>query len=327
MLPGLVISLICLAAIFYLVDPHKLLAALQQANFRLVLLSYLISLLWLLIRGIIWRTLLQEKATLRQTFLTFNEGNLLNNLLPFRLGEVGRAFLLARKANLGFWQVFSTVLIERALDVALAAGLLLSTLPFVVGADWAQTAAVAAGGIVLTGLGVLYFLAHRSDWAMQQFERLAGRFSFTSRLQQSIGTQLRLFLSGLEVLTDLRRFLAAVSWSVLNWCIAIGQYYILMRAFFPESQFLWAAFSLGVIALGISVPSSPGNLGPYELALVTALSLFGLDQSASAAMAFTAHFGNYLVTGLIGAYALAQDGETLANIYRQIQHIPDQTAQ
>lgn len=327
MLPGLVISLICLAAIFYLVDMRKLLDALQQADYRLVLFSYLISLVWLLIRGVIWRTLLQEQATLRQTFLTFNEGNLLNNLLPFRLGEIGRAFLLARKAELGFWQVFSTVLIERALDVALAAGLLLATLPFVVGADWALTAAIAAGGIVLAGLSVLYFFAQRPDWVMQKFESLVGRFSFTARWQQPIGAQLRLFLSGLAVLTDLRRFLAAVSWSVLNWCIAIGQYYLLMHAFFPRSQFLWAAFSLGVMALGISVPSSPGNLGPYELALVTALALFGLDRSSSAALAFTAHFGNYLITGLIGAYALAQDGETLANIYRQVQHIPDQTTQ
>ncbi len=318
-LPGLIISAICLAAIFYLVDLDKFVDALRKADYRLVLLSYLISLLWLAVRGLIWRTLLQEKATLRQTFLTFNEGNLINNLLPFRLGEVARAFLLARKAGLGFWQVFSTVLIERALDVAMGAGLLLSTLPFVVGADWAQTAAFAAGGIVISGLVVLYLLARNPGWVVGQFERLAKRWP---ALQSALGEQLKLFLSGLAVLTDLRRFLLAVSWSVLDWGIAIFQYYILLLAFFPNGQFLWAAFSLGVIAMGLSVPSSPGNLGPFELALVWALARFGLDESQAAALAFTAHFGNYLITGLIGAYALSRDGETLTSLYRQVRRMP-----
>ena len=56
----------------------------------------------------------------KPVIIAYRNGN------PVRLGEVGRAFLLSRKANLGFLQVFSTVLIERAMDVALAAGVLLT---------------------------------------------------------------------------------------------------------------------------------------------------------------------------------------------------------
>ena len=59
-------------------------------------------------------------------------------LLPFRLGEIGRALILSFKASLRFMFVFSTILIERAIDVAISAGLILVTLPFVVGASWAR---------------------------------------------------------------------------------------------------------------------------------------------------------------------------------------------
>ncbi|MEN6299709.1 MAG: lysylphosphatidylglycerol synthase transmembrane domain-containing protein, partial [Anaerolineaceae bacterium] len=100
MLPGLVISLICLVIVFYMVDIRKLINALRLANYSLVGLSLAATLLWLSVRGIVWRIILQEKASFRQVFLTLNEGYLLNNLLPFRLGELGRAFLLGRKANL-----------------------------------------------------------------------------------------------------------------------------------------------------------------------------------------------------------------------------------
>ena len=128
-LPGLIVSAISLAVVFYIADIRLLVEALRLAG--------LLAVVWLGVRAIVWRTLLQEKATYKQVFSTVNEGYLLNNILPFRLGEVSRAFLLSGKAALSFWEVFSTILIERALDVAMAAGLLLSTLSFVVGASWA----------------------------------------------------------------------------------------------------------------------------------------------------------------------------------------------
>lgn len=293
--------------------------ALRLADYRLIAAGVALSLLWLAIRGVAWRTLLQEKATFRQVFITVNEGYLLNNILPLRLGEVGRAFLLGRKAGLGFWHVFSSILIERALDMALAAGLLLSTLPFVVGADWALQAAVAAGSMVTAGLIILYFLARNHRWTIQQFEKLGARSPFLHKLG---GKRLDAFLSGLAVLTEGSLFFKAVIWMVFDWGIAIIQYYVLLLAFFPQGEFLWAAFSLGVVALGIAAPSSPGAVGVMELSLVGALTLFNLDPSVSLAFALTAHLINYLLTGVLGAYGLAQDGESLSSLYRSVRRIP-----
>ena len=136
---------LALVAIFYLVDLRRLMDAVRLADYRFIILLLAITLVWLVVRSIVWRTLLQERAPLGMVFLTLNEGYLLNNVLPLRLGEVGRAFLFSRKAQLGFLQVFSTVLIERIMDVALAAGVLLVTLPFVVGGGFAWQAAAFAG--------------------------------------------------------------------------------------------------------------------------------------------------------------------------------------
>ena len=122
-LPGLLVSLIALAVVFYFADLDLVLDALRLADYRLVFIIVLLTTVWLAIRGVVWRTLLCEEATFSQVFLTVNEGYLINNILPLRLGEVARAFLLSRKAGLGFWRVFSTILIERALDLMMAAGL------------------------------------------------------------------------------------------------------------------------------------------------------------------------------------------------------------
>ncbi len=311
------ISLASLIAIYVIIDLERFIQALRMADYRFVALVFGFTVCWLLVRGVVWRTLLQEKATFPQTFWAVNQGYLLNNLLPFRLGEVGRSFLLSRKAGLGFFHVLSTVVIERSLDVAFAAGILLAALPSVIGAAWARQAAFAAGGLVLAFLFSLYLLAHFREAAVKAYIKLSGRWQFFGRFS----SQLSAFLNGLAVLDDPRQFLKAIFWMAVDWGVAILMFYALMLAFFPDAQLVWGLFTLGVMAIGIAVPSSPGAVGVQELAVVGALAAFKLDASVALAAAITAHLSNYLITGLLGAYALMRDGETLADVYKSVRHI------
>jgi glycosyltransferase 2 family protein len=275
-----------------------------------------------MVRGLAWRTLLQEKASYGAVFFTLNEGYLLNNILPFRLGEVGRAFLMGRKSRLGFWQVFSSILIERSLDLALAAGLLLITIPFVVGAEWALQGAVISGLIVIAGLSVLFTLSKRRQWTEARYSALSKRWPLVHKIG---GERLPAFLRGLAVLTEGGFFLKALAWMVLDWVIAVFQYYLILLAFFPNAPLLWAAFALGVAAIGIAAPSSPGAIGVMEAAIVGALSLFNLDPSVALAFALTTHVIQYLLTGVLGAYGLSRDGETLRGLYQSARGMLNKT--
>lgn len=316
---GVTISLVALVAIFSLVDVARFLQALQQANYRYLPLFFAFSLLWLGVRGLLWRTLLQEQAAYRTVFLTLNQGYLLNNLLPFRLGEVGRAFLLARKAQLGFFQVFSTVIIERALDVVFAAGLLMSTLPFVVGVSAAEGVALSLGALMIVGLFVLHLLGRHQSWTRQQLAWLRERVPVLSRLLTE--PRVEAFFAGLAALVEGRRLLKTLLLMTLAWAIAVAQFYILLQAFYPQARWLWASFTVSVMALGIALPSSPGAVGVLEMAIMGALAIFSLDASTALAVALTAHLANYLVTGFFGSLALVQDGLTLGGLFRQVRHL------
>jgi hypothetical protein len=302
--------------VFYFADMQRLVQALRMANYTLVLVGVLVSLSWLFVRAVVWRTLLQDKASYKAVFFTLNETYLINNLLPLRLGEIAGAFLLSRKSSLAFWEVISSILIERAMDLALAVGLVLVTLPFIVGGSWAQEAAIGAGVLVLLVFIVLYLLARFRDRVLALFLRIAQRWPLLLRLG---GNALPAFFNGLAVLTDGRLFLRASAWMLLNWGIAILQYYLIMAAYFPNPSLLWAVFSLGVSALGVAAPSSPGAVGVMELSIVAALSVLGLDASAALAFALTLHAIQYLTTGVIGGYALFRDGESLAGMYSRLR--------
>jgi uncharacterized protein (TIRG00374 family) len=275
-----------------------------------------VSLAWLLVRGLVWRTLLQDKASYRDVFLTLSEGYLLNNVLPFRLGELGRAFLLGRKTGLGFMGVLPSIMVERIVDFTFAAAILAGSVPFVVGVAGAGRFAILIGGLMILGLVVLYLLARNRDWALGTFDRLTGRWP---RLQKLGSSFLAPLFSGLTILTDTWLFLRALLWMALDWGISVGQFYLTLRAFFPHPQPVWALFGLGVVAFGNAIPSLPGAIGIFEAALVGALTLVSGDQGTSLAFALISHFYNYIVTGIIGAYALSTEGETLMGVYRQLR--------
>jgi len=317
-LPGLVISLVALAVVFSLLDLHKFMQALQQADFRFLLVGTLVLLLWLFVRGFVWETLLQNKASYRDSFFTINEGYLLNNILPFRLGEIGRAFLMGRKAGLDFWQVIPSILIERALDLAIAAGLFLSTLPFVIGVAWARQAAIVTGVVVLAGLLTIYIMARNRQRVLSWIDRVGQRRPAVKKLT---GRRAVAFFDGLVILTDGKLFLRALGWEGINWLVGILQYYLFLHAFFPHPNLLWALFALGIGALGIAAPSSPGAIGVFEAVLVGALVVFGLDASPATAFALSMHIISYIFTGLIGGYALYKDGESLSSLFTRLDRM------
>jgi uncharacterized protein (TIRG00374 family) len=322
-LPGALISLAIIGAILHFVDLQRFVNAIRSANYWLLLAVLIIAFIWLAVRGMVWLTILRGQASYRDVFLTLCEGYLLNNILPFRMGEIGRAFLLGRKSKLGFMEILPTIVIERILDLAFAAAILLSAFPFVVGAAGAGKIAMLIGGLVVIGLFVLYLLARNQKWMLNLFQRLSTRWP---KFQKRGETFLVSLFTGLSILTDGWLFVRVLLWMMLNWAISILQFYLLVLAFFPQATIIWSLFGLGAVAFGNAIPSLPGAVGTFEGALGGALMLLGGNESTALAAALTAHLINYFSTGIIGLYALSSEGETLMGIYRQIQKKKEEEA-
>ncbi|MDW8227975.1 MAG: lysylphosphatidylglycerol synthase transmembrane domain-containing protein [Anaerolineales bacterium] len=170
-LPGLLISLAFIVLFLTFIDVDELVAALRKADIRFLLAGSAVSVGWLLARGLVWQTLLRRRTSFRTAFLTICEGYLLNNFFPFRLGEVGRAFLISRKSPVKFMEAFSTILIERVLDLTYSAGILLLGVTFFVQATGANRVGWLVSGVMLLGLLGLYLLARHQTWALERFRQ------------------------------------------------------------------------------------------------------------------------------------------------------------
>jgi uncharacterized protein (TIRG00374 family) len=316
-LPGAIISILLIAAILYFVDFRAMWEAIRTADYRLLASATVLSFVWMIVRAKVWQTLLRDKPAYRDVLFTAGEGYLLNNFLPFRLGELGRAFLLSRKSGIQFGEVLPTIVIERVIDLAFSAALLLASLPFVIRAQGSERIGYIVGVVVLIGLVVMYFLARNNQWALDLFHRLSARWPV---LQKFGGRFLESFFEGLGVLTNGWLFARFLFWMTLDWVIALIAYYLMTLAFFPQAQWVWGFFILGAAAFGGAIPSLPGAVGTFDGAIAGALTLLTGDQSTALAVALTARLYNYLNSGVIGGIGLAREGQTLSGIYQQLMN-------
>jgi uncharacterized protein (TIRG00374 family) len=267
-------------------------------------------------RALTWRTLLQNQAPLGRVFLTLNEGYLLNNLFPFRLGEVGRAMLLGQASHLSAFYVVSTIAIERAYDLAIAAGLLLITIPLVLGIESSRAIAIAVASAVSVGLFTMYVLARSRERLRERLEKFGTSKRF---YHERILPWLDSFLAGLGVLTRVDRFLFSILLILISWLCGSIEIFLLMVSFGVIAPAWWTGFALGVVSLGIALPAAPANLGVYEAAMVGAFTLLGLRTAQALAIAIGAHLIHILFTGIIGAVGLFQDGQSITGIYLRLR--------
>jgi glycosyltransferase 2 family protein len=317
-LPGAIVSIVLIALILYYVDFAAVLRAIAHANPYILLLALVTGFVWMLVRAQVWRTLLRNRASFSDVFWTVGEGYLLNNFLPFRLGEVGRAYLISRKSEVTFMEAIPTIIIERAMDLGYSAIILLSALPFVVGGEGAQKIGIIIGVVVIIGFVILYLLARYNQWALGVFHKLTARWP---SLQTMGGSFLEQFFMGLGVLTDGWLFLRFLFWMTLNWAVAIVSYTLIIRAFFPQALVTWGMFGLGAAAFGGAIPSLPGAVGTFEGAFGGAITLLTGDQSTALAVALTGRLYNYINSGVIGGIGLLRDGQTLSGIYGELRKI------
>ena len=129
---GLVISGIAVYIAFVGVDWRAVRSALGEAHYGLLLAALPILFIFITMRAERWRVLFPERRLrLLSTFGALNIGYMAGAILPLQLGEIARVYVLSEAEQLKTARVFSTVIVERVLDVFALLTILAVLIPFV----------------------------------------------------------------------------------------------------------------------------------------------------------------------------------------------------
>jgi len=314
-----------LAFFFRKADPAAVWAETRRADPLLLILATAVTALTYTIRALRWQSLLAPIGSTRYSvaFATTVIGFAANSLIPGRVGEVLRPYLLARRESLNATSAFATIILERVLDLAtvliLFAFFVFGSASSAISGDPAQLALVKFGGGVAAasavgGLALLFALAghpERLGRAALRVERV-----LPARLARVLAAFIETFAQGLAVMRDPARLAIALVLSFPMWMSIAAGIWLTSLAFHITFPYTGSFLVMTVLVVGVAAPT-PGGVGGFHAAYQFAVTEFfaaPFDRAVGAAIVL--HALSFVPVTLLGLAFMAREGLTFSSARR-----------
>jgi uncharacterized protein (TIRG00374 family) len=333
---GIAISVLCLYFVFRNIDFVKVLEVLRSVNYVYLAIAVLLNLATIWTRAERWKYLLAPIKALhfRDLVPATMIGFMANNILPARAGEFIRAYLIGQKERISKTAALATIVIERVCDMTT---LLLFLVVVLVLVKFPQTpdsgnqkltvtllspASMQKAGIISIVLiaGLLGFLVLLKELPGQTSALI--RFCLTPLPRSITEKALHLldsFRSGLQVLRTGTHLMYLIFWSLAVWTVWGFAAWFILKACGLHLPLLAAMFIVVLIAFSVALPSSPGYIGPFHLAVQTGVLFFlpNFDKSIAAGIAIVFHLVTTIPIILMGLFYLWKGHLS----FTEIQHL------
>jgi uncharacterized protein (TIRG00374 family) len=308
---GIGVSIFFMALLFRKIDFNQLWAALVAVDFRYILLAVVCTFFSYFLRAVRWHYLLipEKRIPLSSLYPATIIGYMANNVLPARLGEFVRAFVLAQREGLQTPAVFASLVIDRLFDgftVMLMLLVTLFTLRLPQGLSEAETV-LKTGGVVTFVLyaGVVAFLVLLKRQTMRTLAWTGVLLKpFPQRLTERIIPLLGSFIGGIRMSSKGGHIAAVLASSLAVWLFCIIPVDLVLQGFGIHLPITASMFILVLLVFAVMVPASPGFIGTYHYACFKGLSAFGIAESKAVSIALVIHGIGFFPVIIAGAYHL-----------------------
>lgn len=298
---GVGFSVLLLYLVFGRVDLRELGRAFGQTQYLVLLPVVIVIFGNMVLRAIRWNYLLKPVKRVHFSHLlgTLFVGFMANNVLPARMGDVARGYLLGRLERLAQSASFATLIAEKVLD-GLTVLSSLAVISFTVKNLQAYPAfrkALAVGGYVSLGLftvtvAALYLIRERTE----TFMRLVKPSGWSEGAQG----QLRAFREGLLWSSRWDCLLPSIFYSYLTWGTYTLAIHLTCMAFGLKIPLSASFLVMVAICLGTILPFTPGYIGTYHAAVTYSLLLYRVPLEKAAAVSVVFHALYFLPTTVVG---------------------------
>jgi uncharacterized protein (TIRG00374 family) len=284
------------------IDWSQFAAALRHTRYIYLIPAVVFTMLGHFSRAARWKYMMApvKQCGIRPLWSATAIAFMVNNLLPARLGELVRAFVIGRSQNVSRSASFATIVYERVVDVFVLIILLWFCMVRISGPEW-----LARSAEVLVVFNVALFLLL---WAMvrwrERFRILIARVvrPFPVETQRRMHDSADAFVVGLGVVSQPTAALPITLLSVAVWgCAVLGVWFCLL-AFQLQLPPLTSVLMIVLISLGSMIPSAPAFLGTMQYACVIGLGVYGVERADALAFSAVYHATQFFPITLAGAY-------------------------
>lgn len=269
-------------------------------------------------------------VSFRVMFSATQIGFLANFTLPGRVGEVIRAAVLSRLTGFTFSRCFAFVALDRVTDLFGLISVMLVTVFFFhpdapivlpelsdpIRPDMIRTGAMWTGAAMFGIIAAFVILYLNKGLALKLVDWTVGRISGT--LAQKLRGMLEQFADGMHVFKSLVDMIRSIAWSLVTWGAGTVCYYCILRAFSIEAPWYTSFVIMTFLAVAISIPSTPGFFGPFELGIMAAVVVVApeTNRDVLATTVIIAHVLQLLPVLLVGCICLYMENLGLMELLR-----------
>ena len=298
---GVLISVIGLYYAFRQINFWELWIIIKNVNFILVILAIVILLLSNIIRAWRWQILVKpiKDVSFEPAFSSIMIGYFGNSVLPFRMGEFLRAFVVADKTSLTASTAFGTIVIERILDfigLSIVILLIMTVYPL---ASVGGSIIIGVIGLSLTAFIFIFLFGGFKSSLLVKIEKSS---LLRIGLLHKILLFIKNFLDGATTIRATNKLGIILLYTLIIWIMYYCSTYLATIAIGIELE--WFGFGVLLISttLAISIPAAPGYVGTYHAAAVYILTnLFDVGRSNAQAAAIILHAVGTIPIVIIGA--------------------------
>jgi glycosyltransferase 2 family protein len=313
---GLAISVVFLYLAFRGEDLGAIGAALTRVQYWALIPAIVAYFVGVWLRAIRWGVLLSPMRQGIHPYRLFKVlviGYMGNDILPARLGDVIRVYVLSRRENVTKSATLATILVERIFDGLTMLGFLAASALFITLNTELTLILRAATSLFLAGFLVFLFLAAAPDRISTLVRLILGRSPIGRVIPESLHERAlhmtSAFVGGLAVLRSWRGVLSVMGLSIGAWAAEALMYYIIGAWGFGLDLPVHAyTITTAIANLSTLVPSSPGYFGVFDtVAKVVLVGLFKLDSTMALSYVALLHAALYFPVTLWGVYYMVRE--------------------
>ncbi len=226
-----------------------------------------------------------------------------NNVLPFRSGDIMRAFAFNHHLGTSSGIILASLFVERLLDLLMVILLLASALSLF-SIDLKDFAGLGSTLLILISLLILLLLLFPNLFMpVARFMNLL-IIKLAPRLGKKLETEINKGINTLTQLAEKRLMLKLLFWSCAVW-LAEGTVFWCAAMALPgvENPLAgWLALPIGTLAT--LIPSTPGYMGTFDFFTIKAMTALGSTTAVSTAYALLVHALLWVPPTLIGGLYL-----------------------
>jgi uncharacterized protein (TIRG00374 family) len=311
-------SVACLAWVFHDVELLELAGHMTSIRWGWAALAVAAGIVSYVVQGHRWKLLLRPTGDIPvlRTTQAIYVGLLTNTVVPLRVGELVRMFLVSRSLRVEFIAVLPSYLVERMIDaiwLAIAAGLSVLFVPLprhlIVGER------VLVGFVLVATTAFVFAVVKkgkvRGAEDTPSIPVGAGRHRNPLRL---VARFIDRMAGGFHKIGLSRNFFAAAVGSLLMLVLQILALWLVMPAMGIQLSVWQGAVAFIILRLGTALPNTPSNVGAFQFFAVLGLELFGIDKTTAASFSVVSFVLLTIPLAIVGLFALWRTGLSFSEI-------------